>query len=445
MELQRPDADLLYLVLKGGRDEALAKQLLPKKRVLTLQRKRRSPSCAALSTGDLLRWTNLKAVAKAAHLGAFMLSHRGTHELTKWSQTSKIPLISTSLKDQLHFEDKIWFDRLLAAHRVPKPKSKVLRASVVKTLPFPGRVVLQKPLSFGGVGTFFLDRPSGLRALLGEGLVSKGERLLARAFLPGKTYGITIWIGHDTVACSALREQCFFPESKKGVGSAPEPRIFAGVQWIPTASLGSKVSTSISAVFSRLGRVFHKKRFFGFANFDFIVTPEGHIAVLECNPRLSSATPQLVAVPELIHNLPVGKWFIEETLTPKPYARTPKVFGLPAVAYQGALFDIPAWDPLSASVPQALLITREPQIGRYFKSASKFLGPNLQSLRNRAGEFMFFSEHKKGERVTVDETIGTIISHRRLFRPSGMPSAEALQLMREFQSARSEQRSSSGK
>jgi hypothetical protein len=432
IEAQNPKAELFYFVLRGGRDAELAKLLLDDSHIITLTRRPNAPSCASLSTGELLAWTDLKARAKKHDLDAFLLSHRGTKALDAWSKHSQITLVSTPLVDQLRFENKIWFDSFLENHQIPKPRSQVITVAKGFSLPFPGKVVLQKPLSFGGVGTFFVSSNREVSGLLRKGAFSLGEQLLAREFAPGRTYGITVWVGPDTIACSAAREQCFFRDPP-----APAPRLFAGVQWVPASNFALKTRSRISDVFTSLGRLLHGERFFGFANFDFLVTPSGNVLVLECNPRLSSATPQLLLEPKLIHSLPVGKWFIEQAGRPLPYKRAPRVLGLPSGDYAGALFDIPAQDPSGPFASSPSELGRECTNGCYEvnKGRLSYLGPDYRRLSTEGLQFMFFSEHRTGERVAGDETTGTIISHTPLFTARGFPTERARGLMRRFQTA----------
>jgi hypothetical protein len=438
MEAQSPNADFLYFVLRGGRDAELAKVLLDDTQIVTLSRKADAPSCASLSTGDLLSWTDLKAKAKRHSLDAFLISHRGTKSLDAWSKQAHISLISTPLADQLRFEDKIWFDEFLRSHNLPKPRSAKIVAAKGLPLPFPGKAVIQKPLSFGGVGTFFVSSARELSSLLRSGAIESGEQLLAREFAPGRTYGVTIWVGPDVVACSAVREQCFFKNRSLQNSAPPAPRLFAGIQWVPSSSFAPGTRRHISEVLKALGQVLHREKFFGFANIDFLVTPEGKVLILECNPRLSSATPQLLAEPRLIHSLPVGKRFIEQAGETLKYKRHPKLLGLPSGNYSGALFDLPAQDPAGPFATAQSEIAKEATNGRYELKGGRlaFLGPDLRRLSKGAHEFIFFSEHRTGERVAGDETTGTIISHSPLFTNKGFPSALALKLMKRFQTAR---------
>ena len=90
-----------------------------------------------------------------------------------------------------------------------------------------------------------------------------------------------------------MRLQCYrAQEGRKNL-------LFAGLQWLPTRSLSPGLRARIEAVMLQLGVALHGRRFVGTANVDFMVEGED-VLLLECNPRLSAATPQLLRHRELM-------------------------------------------------------------------------------------------------------------------------------------------------
>src|SRR5690606_18549199 len=127
------------------------------------------------------------------------------------------------------------------------------------------RMVVQEPLSFGSMGTHFVSS-SELDDFLLAHAADPGREFLARECIAGEVYGISVFISHQEVALSSLRQQCFWPD----ITSGSQQKLFAGIAWKSATDISTNLHENINRVFSKLGGLLFRQGFRGFANFDFI-------------------------------------------------------------------------------------------------------------------------------------------------------------------------------
>jgi hypothetical protein len=245
-------------------------------------------------------------------------------------------------------------------------------------------------------------------------VLARGGRYLARAYVRGRPYGITVFVAPGHVALSAVRLQCYYP------GAAS--RAFAGVQWIPTASLAPRLRRRIDATFLKIGALLHRRRFFGFANLDFMVDARDRVLVLECNPRMSAATPQLLLRQKRLAGLPVDELFLRGFTAPRVYPRSFTASPMPPSDYDGATLDVVA-------PPGVTRIAQGHLSGVYRLGAPDipYLGPDVRSL-DFPGEISLVSFAGEGQPCAEGDTLATILSNARLYDDDGemLPAARRI-------------------
>lgn len=376
---------------------------------------------AAPTTQARLEHSDIGAVLRAHRVKSLLLSAPCAPGTRAWAAREGVRLLMSDYADQRRFEHKGRFDRFLRTHGLPVPDRARIdwrRGSVV---PLPA--VVQQVESLGGEGTFFVRRPEDLAALVAAGRVARGERLLARRLVPGEPFGITVFVAPGVVALSAVRRQCYF-----AAGAQRQSLSFAGIQWQPTDAQSPRLRATLETVFHRMGRLLHDRRFFGFANVDFMVDDDDEVAILECNPRMSAATPQLLRHPELAGGVPMGRLFLEGFRGPRRYPSSPTLHPLPRSTFAGATLDLVAAEATSA-VAASLL----PPNGSYRwtgESAPVWTGPAVV-LAESGSEVVLFRQVQPGEPVDRGESLATLLSQSPLYDAHGRLLAPAARLLTE--------------
>jgi len=359
------------------------------------------------STGDVLRDSNIAQLLKRNQISALLLSSSFTAQVRAWADRHEIRVLAADYEHQQRLENKLWFDRFLARHRIPKPTSAVVIAG---STPSPATsvsirsAVVQQADSQGGEGTFFLDSLAEWPALVERLALPRGERLLARQFVPGRPLGITVFTAPGIVALSAVRLQCYYPRR-----SGAAQRLFAGVQWLPTGELPARLRNQINVVFQRLGELLYGRRYFGFANYDFLADDSDRVWVIECNPRMSAATPHLLANSELSGGVPLGRLFLEGFQGQAKWPRRFEFSQLPASRFAGATLDI------TSQAADAQVTRRDFPCGRRTREA-----------------FTLFPMAGKWQLAAPETTLATILSDVRLFGDSGKLNAAGRRLVQRF-------------
>ncbi len=409
--------EVVYLVLGGSAEESWARAVAPPHRVSTydLLAGDLGPYPA---TSALLRGSTIHEAVRRDQLGALLLSASTTRPTHAWARRHGVRLLATDYLAQRRLEDKIAFHALCTRLRLPKPRGAALTLRPGLRMPAPAALVIQDPRSMGGEGTHFArDREEAL-ALLDRGVLHAGRRYLVRERIDGRPFGASIVVAPGRVALSAVRLQAYYP------GDANQPAAFAGVQWIPTKDLGPVLCARLDDALLRLGDHLHARGFRGVANVDFMVDARDRPFLIECNPRLSAATPQLLRFPELLGE-PAGPLLLEALASHHRSPRAVRRSGLPDSAYEGATLDL-----VQTSGP----VARALATGRYSfprEGDPAFLGPDVASF-SQPDEIALVSFAREGQTATADSPLGSLLSNRPLHDSSGAPLPEALRLVRCF-------------
>jgi hypothetical protein len=291
---------------------------------------------------------------------------------------------------------------------LPKPASAPY-VSGQKIPALNGGVVLQETYTAGGEGTFILEKAADVKILEQKKLIHKNSEYLVREFVKGRSFGISIFITPDVIALSAIRLQCAKGKALNG------QILFNGIQWLPTSFFSPKTIDYMNDVFLELGKKLQAMKFYAFANIDFIIDDQFEkVHIIECNPRLSSSTFQVFALPQLISNLKMSELLIDCFLgSAKPKNRT-SFHKIPASKFKGATLDI---NGFHLSDAESLTIKKEFEPGIYsFNGRSpRFKTADFRKFNNRSKQFILASFAQKGEQYQSTEVIASIISNFELY------------------------------
>ncbi len=402
-----PGAEAMALVQAGTDEEAWARAAFGAERVIPYRLSGAAPTPQARLEGS-----DIGEALRTHGVGALLLSAPCAPGTRDWAAREGVRLLMSDYAHQRRLEHKGRFDRFLRTHGLPVPARARLDWRSLRVAPLPA--VVQQVESLGGEGTFFVRRPEDLTALVGAGRVARGERLLCRQLVPGDPFGITVFVAPGVVALSAIRRQCYFPAGTQQDGLA-----FAGVQWVPADALSTRRRAILEAVFHRVGRLLHAGRFFGFGNLDFMLGDDDEPAILECNPRMSAATPQLLRHPELGGGVPMGRLFLDGFRGPRRYPSTPICQPLPMSTFAGATLELVAPDALDAVSAEVL-----PRNGCYAwtgETAPRWMG----SAEQPGAALVLFRQVEPGASVGRGESLATVLSERPLYDADGrlLPAA----------------------
>jgi hypothetical protein len=409
-------APFVTLVAKGSAEERWARRFLVKDGEVLAYALDLPDAGVYPSTESLLLRSDIHDLMKRAGADALLMSASCSPQAHAWAKRHGITLLMSDYAQQRRLEDKIQFDAFLRRHGIPRPRGGVVTLGPRWRMPIRGRAVVQTPESMGGEGTHFVDDAAGVEALLRSGVLARGARCLVREHIDGRPYGITIFVAPGLVALSPIRLQCY-----------QEPnRAFAGIQWIPTADLSRLLRRRIDATFLKLGALLYQRRFFGFANVDFMVDGRERVRVIECNPRMSAATPQLLGRPELLSGLRAAEIFIGGFRGRRAYPRTFERRPVPESGYRGATLDIVP--PRGGAV-----IEREHASGSWLVEPRglRYLGPDASALQFPT-EIGLFSFAGAGQVCHSDDTLATILSNAPLYDERGEMLPAARRLLAQF-------------
>ncbi len=316
--------------------------------------------------------------------------HRYSKTLNNWAFQQGLKIIGPPPDLQMKMEDKLFFDSLLKKNEIPSPPT-VSIDSVIDNQTY----VVQTAASYGMFGTYFCQGKDELTKIVG----SHRKKVLIRPYIQSISYGVTMILDQSgSFIISGLRRQCFTFEQGY-------PRTFVGVQWMRSDFFPEKVQRSIGVLLQQLAAVFTRAGFYGMANFDILIRDD-EVYCIECNPRLSSASPQLFSVAHITNTEDPWACFIAastgnvmENLSNRHMYST----------YEGALMDI--------DVVGVCQVVNVPQIGVYSweKNRLNYISNRYADIQQ--GEYRFFLIHtlrSKANRFS-DDTFCTIISHTPLF------------------------------
>lgn len=374
---------------------SLAQKNLPASQVIpfSFSKKTKKHSISLLKT---LAEPDLVLQLKKNKITHFVVPHRLSKTLVLWSRKHKLKLIGIDLKQQ-RLENKLYFDNLLKKNGLSSPRTLSLADLSGKSRP--KTWVAQTEESFGFFGTRFFSSFSKWRKFFKQ--QKSGTKMLVREYLSGPSLGVSIFLDKQgNYFYSALRRQCFSYD--QGF-----PKSFLGLQWLPKSFLSPQINHGIDKILLKLKKVLVNEGFYGLANFDFLIH-KGKPLILECNPRLSSATPQIFSVPTLTNCPDPWRFYLniffglrEEKI---------KATNLPPSKFAGAILDI--------DVKQEIKIKKVLAPGVYVWQKNKLVwfSDSFADYHRNPQALFLFHEFIGQEQLQANETLCTIFSQQPLFR-----------------------------
>ena len=414
-----PRCRFKFLTAKGSAEEKWVRQFVERDDIVRYRLDSRHPTLEKNSFKTIFRHSSL-----ASGIGRRGITHllltvdaKSRDTIARWAYRNNVTIIGSSVSLMKKLENKIWFDRFLRRHRLPVPDSQYWQPATEKlTLPLP--LVVQKPVSEGGEGTYFIRTAKDVRKLLKDKTIGK-QRLLVRRWVTGTSFGLSILITHDGITLSALRQQCFGRNGDRA-------QMFNGIQWLPTPAIKPFVP-AIDEMGRKLGEALREENFFGLANIDAIVSQRGKISIIECNPRLSMATPQIIAFPELMGGFSLVDQLVIGCLPRSTKVRN-KFSGIPLSSFSGSVL------LLRERNGKKCVVKTPPAIGLYGYSPKKisFLSADVANFLRRPKQFIYFSLAEENEAFPAHDDLGWLVSNFPLFE-NGTINADGKNLLTYFQ------------
>ncbi|MFO0747120.1 MAG: ATP-grasp domain-containing protein [Myxococcota bacterium] len=415
-------AGFRYLVEAGSPDEAWARAFLPASALLRYRL--RGALGPSPTTPEILAASDVGLVMARAGIAHLLLTLSRTQAMQAWARLQRVTLLAPAPAHRV-LEDKLWFHRFMRREGIPQPAGGAVDIARARRLDWRRRQVLQDPGSCGGEGTWFPEGPADIDALVAAGALLPGARYLARRFIDGRPYGITVLVAPGRVALSALRLQCYFP-ARDGV------REFAGLQWTPTAAFAPATLARIEQVMLRLGRALHRRRFLGFANIDFMLDGDGQVFVLECNPRMSASSPHVFRHPELLGGASAGAaagaeaGFDPAELLLAGFARRQAwparavAHGISASTFEGATLDVLAGQLASAVCPERTRAAPGSGVVTLpLERPWRASRPDPDPLTLGPGRAFVYFPRPAGVELAPETVLANIIADARLFDDEG--------------------------
>ncbi|MDE2590536.1 MAG: ATP-grasp domain-containing protein [Patescibacteria group bacterium] len=337
---------------------------------------------------EILYSSELTSKLKEKKITHLIVPHRCTPVMKHWAKTHNITLIGTPFAQQQKFENKIYFDSLLKNNGISSP----LTITNISELKENKKYVVQKQMSYGLFGTKFSQNKKEL-----ENNMSSGQKILVREYLEGIPLGVSIVIDTEgNYFFSAFRRQCF-------TNSNGFPSSFLGIQWLPSNFFDKQLTSKIYTLLNQLAELLIKMHFTGIANIDLLVTQTTPY-ILECNPRLSSASDQQFSVSEINGIANPFPFFLNTFLHKK---NTGVKGAIPHSSFSGCLLDI--------DVKGKQKITKIPPIGIYrlYEENVEYKGTDINLMNEKNSFFMIHYLQKKG--TYHDFELCSVISPFALF------------------------------
>lgn len=417
---------IFYFAEKNSYEEKWIKESLLLKNVISYQFNKLYGSFDKYSLSNILQYSDIADLIKLHKIGYFLLTNKFTEAIYRFSKKYRVKVIATSYRLQKNLEDKIWFDRFMQKNEIIKPQSYIFKyhknRSIFK------KTVLQVANSWGAEGTFFVNNLKDVQKLFKTNLINTEDKILAREYVNGVTYGITVFISSKLIAVSKIRIQCFYDKQNMF------RKNFAGIQWIDNQSISIQLENKINELFVRIGKLLHQKKFCGYANFDFIVDDDLNLFVIECNPRFSDASMQLLNYPELICNIRTEQIFINEGLNSKnDYIEDPEIFTYrydQADNFQGSTLTVKR--NMVSNDHSKSIIKIENGIYSVLDDRVVCEGGNLRTIDRLKKQFIFRHNDIDNRLVDTNTVLGIVVSNYPLFDSDGYLNEEGKNLLLYF-------------
>jgi biotin carboxylase len=392
-----------YIVVESSPLRELIEYNVPKDRIVPVSLASEDWALNVSSSSTLCN-SDFIEKAKQFEISHLFLSDRPTQDLRHLCASAGIEIVAPpdNLRDE--FEDKNRFHTILERFNLPVPRGRIVSSiSDCNSDLFPG--VLQEPSSSGSLGTFFVNTKEDVAKVVEEKKLK--WPLLLRHFEEGVAIGVTILLAEEQAVVSSLRVQCLLERE-------PTLKPFCGIQWIPTADLQPADLKAIEEMLIQLTRALQELNFYGIANIDFLLGPDGPL-IIECNPRLSGATWFLSPKPELIHGANFVEGYMETVRGRRPLLSSLEI---PKTTFCGATLDFD-WKLIGVS---ERLVTREKALvaGLYKLVDGKacFHSFDLNDLE-LPQTFLFYPYARPGKRLETDKSCGILLSYGPLYDLEG--------------------------
>jgi len=351
----------------------------------------------------IVRQTNLTETLKTEGINMFFLAHRSSQYIENWAKKNKITLIRTEWKLQKNFEDKIFFQKFLDKYSIPSPTTYILNSkkdfSKVKNFP----AVIQFPYVNPPLPATFLRGVSDLKEFLNRKEIK--FPLICREYVNGKPLGVSILLGEKKMVFSSLRLQCF--ADKKDPFSE-----FLGIQWVSYKRFKKTEMENLNRVVLALAKALQKEKFTGVANVDLISNDNG-VYVLECNPRMSSATPCLALERQLVHGINFTEEFVNSLTKGELNFDYPKI---PETTFEGTLieFDFLIDEIKRDSNIKMISCLPKPGFWQFEANRLTYSGKKEKYFKNKSG-FFFYSSLPKNFPIDDTKHLGLAFTNFPLF------------------------------
>lgn len=347
---------------------------------------------------DFLETTEMTDLGKKLEehkIDYFVLPHKNLKKIEEWSKKNKIKMTAPSSILQENLEDKLFFDEILKKYKLSSPKT-----FSVKNLPKDKSYVLQKAKSIATLGTTFHKNPKTLLSKLATMSKDEQKNYLIREYLNGVSVGISIFLDKDgNYFFSGMRRQCF---NYKGIF----PHVFLGVQWLRKDFFPKHAIKRIYLLMEKLAKVLLKQGFIGVANVD-VVIYKNIPYIIECNPRMSSATQHVFSVPNMCNIKNPWEFFLN-TFCGKKNTKI-KADKTPNTYFEGCLLDVDAMEKTK--------VTYVPRIGTYSleNNKVKFISNDIKDFTDAKKRFFVFHDLADKKMEYENCTICTLVSNYPLF------------------------------
>ncbi|MFZ2969904.1 MAG: ATP-grasp domain-containing protein [Minisyncoccia bacterium] len=416
--------ELIYLVASGTVEEGWAKGFLKEDEIFLYDLNKGKERLAKHSVKDILKYSNIDKVVKKNKIKYLWFLDKEIDYIRNWNKNNDYRIIIVDPLFRKNLENKIWFDAFLIKHKLPKPESEVYDFSKPE-LKLEGELVVQKPKSSAGEGTFFIKDKNDLKQLINNNKISKKEKCLVRKKIKGKTYAITVFVSSRKIVLSAIRQMCASEKLDKN------QRQYLGLQWMPSNNFTFHIMKEINRVFEKMGKILYRYGYFGLTSFDFMIDNSEKVYIIECNPRLTAATAQLIKFPELTSDLDISGIFINEFIKSDFHIDKYKIYSVPKTSFDGSILNI---DFNHNILRKQLVIKKEYRNGVYELKNNKiiFKTPDTRKFNGKAKQFVYTSMVKVGEIYKHSETLAIITSNFRLYNAGGNINKEGKKILEVF-------------
>lgn len=388
---QEKEYEIFPICPENSEEMRIAKTELKLGNIIPIKLNKKGFNFSELKGDAVFKNSNLAQQLKNHKISCLFLRN-STKYLKEWSDQNKLTLLSPPYQLAKKFENKLYFESFLKKTGAPSAKSAVIKSKNVP-LPFP-QTVIQIPQSTGGEGTFFADSEKSFQKIV----KNLSLPLLAREYKQGLAIGVSFFVDQKNVYLSALNRQCFL---KNPLG------LFLGVQWLPHQIFKKGVYDKIAANLIKMAKTIRKEGLTGMFNLDFILSKTGDIFFLECNPRITAATPQIIALNELNGDVDFLRLLLNHFCRKNYFIPKPNL--LPKNSFQGSQMTV-EWPPqkIEKIVSGGFFVLKGGKVKK-IKLENRF---DFLKLKN--GLF-FYNETNKGENYKKTISVGTVFSNFPLY------------------------------